>query len=164
MPTPPFPPTPPPILTPGERRFLESRRTAILGTTDERGRPRLVPICFVLAFRDDLLGRPVLHSPIDEKPKSDPDPHKLQRVQDLHARPEVTLLVERWDEDWTQLAWLRLYGRGELLEPAARTAAEHGAAVRALRAKYPQYRDHALERRPIIRLTIDEARSWGAIG
>ena len=163
MPTPPFPPTPPPILTPAERRFLDARRTAVLATTGTDGRPRLVPICFVVAFRDDTLGRPVLHTPIDEKPKTDPDPHQLQRVEDLLAIPEITLLVDRWDEDWTQLAWLRLYGRGELLEPEPRSAAEHGAAVRALRAKYPQYADHALERRPIIRLTIDRARSWGAI-
>ena len=163
MPTPPFPPTPPPILTPAERRFIADARTAVLATSGTDGRPRLVPICFVVAARDDRLGRPVLHSPIDEKPKSDPDPRKLQRVQDLLVLPEVTLLVDRWDEDWSRLTWVRLYGRGELLEPEPREAAEHGAAVRALRAKYPQYATHDLDHRPIIRLTIDRARSWGAI-
>lgn len=152
-----------PILTDAERRFVAAQRTAVMATGGTDGRPRLVPICFVVAASDDRLGRPVLHSPIDEKPKSDADPHKLQRVQDLLVLPEVTLLVDHWDEDWTRLGWVRLYGRGELLEPEPREAAEHAAAVRALRAKYPQYATHDLEHRPMIRLTIDRVRSWGEI-
>ena len=150
-------------LTDAERAFLEPSRTAILATQGTDGRPRLVPICFTVAPDPDPRGRLVLHSPIDEKPKAADDPHQLQRVQDLLILPEVTLLVDRWDEDWTKLAWLRLYGRGELLEPEPREAEEHAAAIARLRAKYLQYATHKLEGRPIIRLTIDRVRSWGAI-
>ena len=101
--------------------------------------------------------------PIDEKPKQSDDPRQLQRVQDLLILPEVTLLVDRWAEDWSKLAWLRLYGRGEILEPEPREVEEHAAAIAALREKYEQYRTHRLEERPIIRLTIERVRSWGAI-
>jgi hypothetical protein len=31
----------------------------------------------------------------------------------------------------------------------------------ALRGKYPQYANHALETRPLIRVTIERVRSWG---
>lgn len=150
-----------PILTPEERAFLADQRRAILATVGTEGRSRLVPVCFVTGERDDRLGRPLVYSPIDEKPKASEDPHNLKRVQDLLVLPEVTLVVDRWDEDWTRLGWLRLYGRGELIEPDTRGHEEHARAVAALRVKYPQYESHRLEARPVIRMTIDRARSWG---
>ena len=154
---------PDPILSPAERRFVAEAREAILATRGTDGRPRLVPICFVVSDEPDRIGRPVIHTPIDEKSKKTDDPRELQRVKDLLVLPDVTLLVDRWDEDWTRLGWVRLYGRGEILEPEPREFEEHAVAIAALRAKYPQYQDHRLEGRPIIRITIDSARSWGAI-
>ncbi len=152
-----------PILTPVERRFVADARRAVLATTDPQGRPRLVPICHVLGETDDELGRPRLYTPIDEKPKASPDPRALPRVRDLLVVPEAVVLVDRWDEDWTQLAWLRLYGRGEILEPQPHEREEHAAAVAGLRAKYPQYGAHRLETRPIIRITVHAARRWGEL-
>jgi PPOX class probable F420-dependent enzyme len=150
-----------PILTDEERAFLVAERRAILATTGTEGRARLVPVCFIVGEHDDRLGRPLVYSPIDEKPKVSTDPHNLKRVQDLLVLPDVSLVVDRWDEDWSRLGWLRLYGRGALLEPEPHEVEEHAWAVRALRAKYPQYEAHALEERPIIRMTIDRTRSWG---
>jgi PPOX class probable F420-dependent enzyme len=92
------------------------------------------------------------------------EPRDLERVRDIRANPAVSLLVERWSEDWAQLAWLRLAGRAELIEPGGPDAPEHATAVAALRAKYPQYEQHRLEERPIIRIVVTGARSWGAIG
>ncbi len=151
-------------LTPAERAFLASRREAVLATQDPHGRPRLVPICFVLALDDDPRGRPRLYSPLDEKPKRSPDPKRLARVRDLLVLPEASLLVDRWSEDWDRLAWLRLYGSAELLEPEPREREEHAAAVAALRGKYEQYASHRLEERPIIRFSIERAVSWGDLG
>ena len=155
---------PEPILTSAELAFLRDARTATLATLSPDGRPRLVPVCFVVADRPDPVGRLVIHTPIDEKTKSSPDPRQLARVQDILVLPTVSLRVDRWDEDWSKLAWLRLYGRAELLEPEPREVEEHAAAVAALRAKYRQYATHRLEERPIIRVVVDTARSWGAIG
>jgi PPOX class probable F420-dependent enzyme len=121
-----------------------------------------VPVCFVLGAREDRRGRPLLYTPLDEKAKRDPDPRSLARVRDILVLPEVTLLVDRWDEDWTRLGWLRLYGAGELLEPQPHEREEHATAVGALRDKYPQYRDQAIDTRPIIRVTCDRVVAWGA--
>lgn len=151
------------VLSPPERAFLAAQRRAILATISPQGAARLVPVCFVLADEDDHLGRPIVYSPIDEKPKASADPRALRRVQDLLVLPDVSLLVDRWDEDWTRLAWLRVYGRGVLLEPQPHEREEHAAAIALLRAKYPQYATHRLEERPIIRMTLDRSRSWGAL-
>jgi coenzyme F420-0:L-glutamate ligase/coenzyme F420-1:gamma-L-glutamate ligase len=150
----------PPVLTPAERAFLVYARTATLATIDPNGRPRLVPVCFVLAPLD-VRGRPVLHTPIDEKPKSTTDPYALARVRDIRERPAVSLLVQRWSENWDELAWLRMTGRAELVEPIPRDVGAR-AVVRALRTKYSQYADHDLESRPLIMVTIERATSWFA--
>jgi len=153
-------------LTAEQRGFLAAARSATLATLATDGRPRLVPICFV-AGADDAGGRPRLYSPLDEKPKRTADPRALARIRDLLARPEASLLVDHWSEDWSELGWLRLDGRGEVLEAdgdaatAVNDRKERAVAVAALRNKYPQYATHDLETRPIIRLTIDRAIGWG---
>ncbi|MFI5254979.1 MAG: TIGR03668 family PPOX class F420-dependent oxidoreductase [Candidatus Limnocylindrales bacterium] len=152
------------VLTAAERRFLDAERRAILATTAPDGRARLVPVCYVLTDRLDRIGRPVIYTPIDEKPKRTDDPHAVARVRDLFVLPEVTLIVDRWDEDWDRLAWLRMYGSGELLEPEAHERAEHAAAVEALRARYAQYETHDLDSRPIIRIGVERVVSWGEVG
>lgn len=156
-------------MTPAEARFLADARSAVLATVDPTGRPRLVPICFVV-------GTPAteIWSPIDEKPKRSTDPYRLARVRDIVERPSVSLLVERWDEDWTCLAWLRIHGRAEMVDPGPGTAASRpsaasgasaaagrSAAIAVLRIKYPQYAEHRLETRPLIRIVATDVSSWG---
>jgi PPOX class probable F420-dependent enzyme len=154
---------PEPILSDAERRFLDGERRAILATTAPDGRARLVPVCYVLTDRVDSIGRPLIYTPIDEKPKRTDNPHDVARVRDLLVLPELSLIVDRWDEDWTRLAWLRLYGSGELLEPQPHEREEHAAAIAALRHRYPQYATHDLESRPIIRVAVQRVVSWGDI-
>lgn len=115
-----------------------------------------MPVCFVLDP-----ARPIAYSPLDDKPKRVDDVRDLARVRDILARPEVSLLVDRWDEDWTKLAWLRLAGTASILEPAPDDDGEHSAATTALRTKYPQYATHRLEANPLIRIEIDTLTSWG---
>jgi PPOX class probable F420-dependent enzyme len=147
--------------------FIASARRATLATIDPRGGPRLVPLCYVA--EGAASGGLILHSAIDHKPKRARDPLQLARVRDLRARPHATVLVDRWSEDWDQLAWVRLDCRAEILPadgpgdgPTQPDMARAGA-IAALRAKYPQYRAQNLEERPLIRLTCSVAASWGAI-
>jgi PPOX class probable F420-dependent enzyme len=144
-----------PLLSIDQRVFLESARRAVLATIAPSGHPRLVPICFVVTGDP-----PILYTPIDDKPKRIDDPLALARVRDLEGDPRVTVLVDRWDEDWIRLAWLRAEGRGTLLRPSA-APAEHAAAVTALRAKYQQYATHRLEDRPLICIQLDRVVAWG---
>jgi PPOX class probable F420-dependent enzyme len=134
-----------------ERALLAEARRATLATIARDGRPRLVPICFVLL--DD-----VLWSPLDEKPKAVDDVRVLARVRDIQERPEVGVLVDRWSEDWTALAWVRVGGRAALVEADQVPV----AVADALRLKYPQYLDHDLEHRPMIAIAIQRATSWAA--
>jgi PPOX class probable F420-dependent enzyme len=152
---------PDPVLTADQRAFVTQTRRAVLATLTPDSRPRLVPICFVLSDVVDRLGRPLLYTPIDEKSKSTPDPRGLARVRDLLVLPDATVLVDRWSEDWERLGWVRLYARGEILEPQPHERDEHTTAVAALRAKYEQYASHHLEDRPIIRLAVTAAVAWG---
>ena len=146
---------PEPQLSDGDRDLIGGARRAVLTTLDVRdGRPRSVPICFVAHGA-------ALYSPLDEKPKAAADVRSLRRVRNLLADPRATILIDRWDEDWTKLGWVRLYGTGEVLEPEPREVEEHAAAVAALRAKYPQYEQQGLDGRPIIRIAIDRVVSWG---
>jgi PPOX class probable F420-dependent enzyme len=137
-------------LTSEHASFIARARTATLGTIAEDGRPRLVPICFVLDGE-------VLLTPIDEKPKETIDPRQLARIRDIERRADVTVLVDRWNEDWDRLAWLRIDGRAAIAEDPA----ERARAIAALRAKHPQYAGHDLESRPLIRIAIERVRSWG---
>ena len=75
--------------------------------------------------------------------------------------PRVAVLVDRWDEDWAGLAWVRCRGRASMVAPGA---PGHAGAVEALRAKYPQYGGHRLETRPMIRVDLERISSWGAVG
>jgi PPOX class probable F420-dependent enzyme len=137
------------VLTDAERAFVVGARSATLATISPDGRPRLVPICFVVI--DD-----VVWSPLDEKPKRVSDVRELARVRDIERDSRVTLLLDRWSEDWSDLAWLRIEGRAALVDGDP-------AVIAGLRAKYPQYVDHDLESRPMIAVTIERATSWGRL-
>jgi PPOX class probable F420-dependent enzyme len=146
----------------------------VLVTVGPDGTPRPVPICFAVAADPPVTaGDPghrgtrslvVLYSPVDEKPKRTGDPRGLARVRDILVRPAVTVLVDRWVEDWSRLAWLRMQGTARLLEPADRDAAEHERAVTALRARYSQYAKQALEARPMLRIEVTRVIAWGDPG
>src|SRR6476646_172350 len=99
-------------LTAGQRAFLHATRRAILVTIAPDGRPRPVPICFVVSP-----DAPTLYTPIDDKPKLSTDVASLARVRDIAADVRVSILADRWDEDWTRLAWLRAEGRARLVRP-----------------------------------------------
>lgn len=149
------------MLSDAERGFIETCRTATLATIAPDGTARMVPVCFALG-RAGEDGAPALYTPLDDKPKQSADPTRLARVRDLVERPRVTLLFDRWDEDWSHLAWLRVHGTAALLE-RARAPDEHAATVAALRARYPQYRRHAIDARPLIRVLVERTSAWGSL-
>jgi PPOX class probable F420-dependent enzyme len=135
-----------------ERRYVERARVGRLATADGDGRPHAVPVCFAFAAGD-------LVTPIDEKPKDAP-PGALRRLRDIEANPYVALIVDHYAEAWSRLGWVQIRGRATRLDPGADG---HAAAVGALRAKYDQYADHALEERAIVRISVGSVRSWGRL-
>jgi PPOX class probable F420-dependent enzyme len=146
-------------LTDEQRALLKVARRAVLGTISPSGRPRLVPVAFaVVESGSDL----IVYSALDEKPKTVSDPRALARTRDIEARPQVSLLVDEWHEDWTRLAWLRLDGDATLLEPERADADEHALALGELRARYPQYANQRLEERPILRIRVERLTGWSS--
>ncbi|HUP54224.1 MAG TPA: TIGR03668 family PPOX class F420-dependent oxidoreductase, partial [Methylomirabilota bacterium] len=135
-------------------------RRAILATVDAKGRPRALPVCFVVDTEDG--GGIELLIPLDDKPKSIKDKHGLARVRDIERQPEVSLLIDQWDEDWSKLGWLRLHGHATVLEPDEVSLAFPDAPAQ-LRAKYQQYASHDLESSPMILIDVERAVRWGAL-
>jgi coenzyme F420-0:L-glutamate ligase/coenzyme F420-1:gamma-L-glutamate ligase len=136
-------------LTQAEIAFVQAQRVARLATADGAGRPHVVPVCY--AFDGARF-----YTPLDEKPKR-VNASQLKRVRNIEARPEVSLVIDRYDDDWSQLAYLRLTAHAELLAP---DDSGHTQAVALLRERYPQYRTMALERSQIIALTLTSVVSW----
>ena len=134
-----------------QRRFVESMRVARLATADANGVPHVVPVCYA------LLGGS-LYVTIDEKPKR-PDVRAMKRLRNIAENPHVAVVVDRYDEDWSQLAWVMLRGRADVLDHGD----EHDRAQAGLRERYPQYRAMRIEPLPVIALRIARVTAWGAL-
>ncbi|MEF8840329.1 MAG: TIGR03668 family PPOX class F420-dependent oxidoreductase [Haloarculaceae archaeon] len=135
-----------------ERAYVETARVGRLATADAEGRPHVVPVCF--AFAGDGIV-----TPIDEKPQSVPA-DGLRRSRDVLENPRVALVVDHYTEDWSALGWVQVRGTAAHLTPGE---PGYQDAVAALRGKYDQYADHALEERPVVRIEPGSVRSWGEL-
>jgi PPOX class probable F420-dependent enzyme len=120
---------------------------ARLATVDEDGRPHLVPVVF------ELEGD-TLYTAVDAKPKRS---RTLRRVENARLRPDVTVLVDRYEDDWSLLWWVRIRGRARVLD--AGEEAEHALAL--LREKYAQYRE-APPGPPVLAVDVEDWREWSA--
>jgi PPOX class probable F420-dependent enzyme len=129
------------------RERVAAARVARLATIDPDGRPHLVPIVFALA--DDTL-----YSAVDAKPKRS---RTLRRIENTRARPDVTVLVDHYDDDWSRLWWVRLRGRARVLDGGA----EADDALRLLAEKYEQYRREP-PGPPVLAVDVLEWRAWSA--
>ena len=131
---------------PWETGLIEELRVARLATIAADGRPHLVPVCYALADGAIVI-------PVDEKPKRS---RNLERVRNIERDPRVTLLFDRYADDWTQLAWVRVDGRASVLP----LGEQRPGALAALRARYALYATMALEGRPLLLVVPERARSW----
>ncbi|MDX6659705.1 MAG: hypothetical protein QOJ55_527 [Solirubrobacteraceae bacterium] len=128
--------------------LLDTERVGHLGLLDDDGRPRVLPVTFAVAGAH-------VWSAVDDKPKRVPG-ERLARLRWLRDRPASTLTVDRYDEDWTRLAWVQLVGETRILDLPG-----HEDALDALAARYPQYRERA-PRGPLLCLTPDRIVHWRA--
>ncbi len=129
------------------RDRVAAAAVARLATVDPDGRPHLVPIAFA------LLGD-TLYSAVDAKPKRS---RVLRRIENARERPDVTVLVDHYEDDWTRLWWVRLQGRARVLDGDD----ESVRALEALAAKYEQYRDEP-PGLPVLAVDVDDWRGWSA--
>jgi PPOX class probable F420-dependent enzyme len=133
------------------QEFVRRHRVARLATVDAAGQPLVLPICYVAAGE-------VLYSPTDAKPKRVPV-QRLKRLQNIRDHPQVALVIDDYQEDWTQLSYVLLHGSAAIITDGP--AFEQ--AIVALRAKYPQYRAMSIPDNPMIAVQLTRVVSWGAI-
>jgi PPOX class probable F420-dependent enzyme len=128
--------------------LLEDARVARLGLLDDRGRPRVLPVTFAVSGTR-------LVTAVDHKPKRRGG-EDLARVRWLRARPSAALTVDRYDDDWTALAWVQALGDVDLLEVAAASD-----DVAALAARYEPYRTRP-PAGPVLALSPERLLWWRA--
>jgi PPOX class probable F420-dependent enzyme len=129
------------------RRRVAAARVARLASVDPNGRPHVVPCCFALSG-DRIV------SVVDQKPKQT---LQLRRLENIRRCPDVQLVVDHYDDDWTVLWWVRVSGQGRVVDrgPA------RDAAVDLLATKYEQYR-HQRPAGPVLVIDITRIISWQA--
>src|SRR5438094_2929008 len=126
---------------------LTTARVARLATTDPDGRPHLVPIVFVV-------DGDTLYSAVDRKPKRS---QTLRRIENARVRPDVTILVDHYEEKWGRLWWIRLRGRARVLDDGE----ERKRALTLLREKYPQYHGEPPDG-PVLAVDVTDVRQWAS--
>lgn len=118
---------------------------ASLGTTRESGSPHLVPITFAVDAE-------TVYSMVDRKPKTTT---ALRRLANIAANPEVSLLVDNYEDDWTGLWWVRVDGTASVSDDVATVT----AARTLLQSKYQQYSDQPPDG-PAISIAITGVTWW----
>jgi PPOX class probable F420-dependent enzyme len=128
-----------------KRRFASSP-VARLATVRADGRPHIVPVVFVLTGN-------VVFTAVDAKPKRS---SRLQRLANIESEPRCSLLVDHYEDDWSQLWWVRADGEAAVVEPPA---AAQGLA--ALAERYAQYRELA-PTGPLLAVQVTRWSGWSA--
>jgi PPOX class probable F420-dependent enzyme len=125
--------------------LLQTQRIGHLGLLDAASHPRVLPVTF--ALHDGAIW-----TIVDNKRKrQETEPARLRW---LRARPRAALTIDRYDENWSALAWVQLLGHVAILE-----ASGHDEAVAALTRRYPQYEADPPPG-PLLRLTPGRALWW----
>jgi PPOX class probable F420-dependent enzyme len=130
------------------RALVASARVARLATVNPGLGVDVVPITFALLEGDRLV------SIVDQKPKSTT---RLRRLTNIRAHPEVTVLVDHYEDDWERLWWVRMRGTATVITEGDAFA----EAVEALTERYPQYVE-APPPGPVVSVTVDAWTGWRA--
>ena len=123
------------------RSCVASARVGHLATVRPDGTPHVVPCCFALDGE-------TIYSAVDAKPKTT---LALQRLANIRAHPHASLVVDQYDDDWSQLWWVRVDGAARVTDSAR--------PIELLQAKYQQY----VETPPpgaVIAIDIARWRAW----
>jgi len=140
------------LAEPRVREFVAGARVARLATADGAGTPHNVPLCYW--FDGERI-----YFAIDEKPKRQKG-LGLKRMRNIGENPRVAVVIDHYEEDWSQLAYVLIRGFARVVDDPE----EYLGAMRHLRDKYLQYRAMNLtpERNPIVKIEPVSVHAWGA--
>jgi PPOX class probable F420-dependent enzyme len=139
------------VVSDEERAFAEQHRIAHLATADAAGAPHVIPICYALVGER-------FYFVIDEKPKR--TRIGLKRLRNIAVNAQVAMVIDDYDDDWTQLAYVLVRGEATIVSDHE----EYAGALAALCARYPQYRSMPLrhETHPMVRIMPQRTLFWRA--
>jgi len=132
-------------------RRLTEAKVGRIATVRPDGSPHVVPFVFAVIDAD---GGPRVYWCVDDKAKRS---RALQRLVNIHAHPAVELEVDRYDDDWSELWWVRASGMAREVT----SADERERALTVLAAKYPPYADHPPSG-PVVAIQVDRVSGWAA--
>ena len=137
-------------LDPGTcRARFAAARSAHLATAGADLVPHVVPVTFALVDNDVVIA-------VDQKPKTTAN---LRRLRNLAENPRAALLVDRYDDDWAYLWWVRADGTATVQHDGP----GRDAAIDALAVRYPQYLADR-PRGPVIRVRVERWSGWALTG
>ena len=138
-------------MNPDQERLIKGKRVGHLATADPQGVPHIVPICFVYY-------EGCFYSALDQKPKRTSKAN-LKRVRNILANPQVALVVDHYEEEWSNLWYVLIFGSAQILQEGE----EQKRAVGLLGAKYNQYQDIDIDHSPMIKIIPARVVSWGSL-
>jgi PPOX class probable F420-dependent enzyme len=138
------------IIPPAVEEFIERARVARLATIDSEFKPHLVPVVFVFDGNHFFI-------PLDEKRKTS-KPEKLKRIRNIQDNPNVALLIDQYDEDWTKLAFVMIQGKASVASKREGSI-QVRQAYEKLMTKYIQYQKVGMGEMCII-ITPKKVASW----
>jgi PPOX class probable F420-dependent enzyme len=130
-------------------RRLTQARVGRLATVDPGGIPHVVPFVFAVEGR-------TLYWAVDRKPKRSP---RLKRLANIEANPNVSLVVDHYEEDWDSVWWVRATGTARVVDAQD----ERGRALEMLAAKFEQYLGSPPDG-PVVAVDLVRVNGWTATG
>jgi len=109
--------------------LIKRAKVARLGTVDQKLYPYVVPIVFVFHENSFFI-------PLDEKKKT-VNSKNLKRVKNIEKNPNVTLLIDRYQNNWKKLFFLMIHGKATVINGNSKLMDK---IHKLLISKYPQYK------------------------
>jgi len=110
--------------------LIKGAKVARLATVDQKSHPYVVPVVFVFHENSFFI-------PLDEKVKT-VNARKLKRVKNIEKNPNVTLLIDKYQNDWSKLFFLMVHGRAIITD--GKNSKLMDKVHKLLILKYPQYK------------------------
>ncbi len=135
------------------QRFINAHVVARLATADAAGQPHVIPFCYAFDGQH-------VYFVVDHKPKRQTG-KPLKRIRNMLENPQAAIVIDDYDDDWTQLAYVLITGTTALVEDEA----EYARMLARLRERYPQYRamDLTFANNAMVRISPTKVHAWGKI-
>jgi len=90
------------------KTLIKRTKVARLATVDQKSHPYVVPVVFVFHENSFFI-------PLDKKTKN-VNPKNLKRVKNIEKNPNITLLIDEYQNNWKKLFFLMIHGRARVID------------------------------------------------